>query len=205
MTDLNIFQRMNEVRKEVDYIKKDQAVEGYKAVTHDQVTAELRPYFIKFGIVTVLKQISGQTFDTGKATRAGVPYTRYEGMYELDFVNMDDPKDKVTACAGGFGEDYGDKGPGKAASYAVKTILLKSFNIETGESDESRQEQKPTPISDEQLITLREICESKGYEPEEKLKSLAERVYQLKDIADLPEIRFEDAKQRMDKLPMNEA
>jgi hypothetical protein len=36
---MNIYQRINEVRKKVDYAKKEKAVESYKAVTHDQITA----------------------------------------------------------------------------------------------------------------------------------------------------------------------
>ncbi len=206
MTELlNIFQRMAKVREAVAYLKKDKKVESYWAITHDMVTRELREHFIAHGIITVLRQTSGQTFETGKATKGGTPYTRYEGLYELTFVNIDAPVDSVTYTIGAVAEDHGDKAPGKAASYAVKTIFLKAFNIETGEGDESRKEQKPTPITDEQLITLREICESKGYDADEKLNSLAGRVYGIKGIADLPDIRFADAQERLSKMPMNEA
>ncbi len=202
---LNIFQRMAKVREAVAYLKKDKKVESYWAVTHDMVTRELREHFITQGIITVLRQTSGQTFETGKATKSGTPYTRYEGMYELTFVNIDAPVDSVTYTIGAVAEDHGDKAPGKAASYAVKTIFLKAFNIETGEGDESRKKQKLVPITGFQIIELREICESKGYNADEKLPSLADRVYGLKKIEDLPDAHFEDAQARLNKMPMVEA
>ena len=47
-TALNLYQRINEIRKKVDYIQKDKAVStgggSYKAVTHDAVTAILRQH-----------------------------------------------------------------------------------------------------------------------------------------------------------------
>ena len=204
MSELNIFQKMAKVRKEIPYLKKDKKVEGYWAVTHDMVTSELQQPFIKHGIMIVLRQLNGQTFETGKTTGKGTPFTRYEAMYEMDFVNIDDPTDRETYSIGAVAEDHGDKAPGKCASYAVKTLFLKAFNIETGEGDEGRVNQTPTPISDEQLIILREICESKNYDADEKLESLAERVYQLKKIEDLPDIRFDDAQQRLDKMKPKE-
>jgi len=201
---LNIYQRVNEVRKAVDYLKKDKKVESYWAVTHDMVTREVRQFLIEFGIVFVIRQTSGQTFDTGKTTMKKTPITRYEGFYEIDFVNMDDPSDKFTTAIGSQAEDHGDKAPGKALSYAVKAIMLKEFNIETGEDDESRIEAKLKPIGELDVINLRELCEAKGFEgddADEKLKSLAERVYQLKKIEDLPEKFLEDAKSRLTSMP----
>lgn len=197
---MNIYQRINEVRKEVAYLRKSKKVESYWAVTHDMVTAELRPHLIKRGIVTVLRQTSGEVQDTGKATQKGNPITRYVAFYEMDFVNMEDPEDKCTTAIGSIAEDHGDKAPGKCASYAVKTLMLKTFNIETGEGDEGRIEAKLTPIGELDLITLKELCEAKEYykkDADEKLKSLAERVYGLKKIEDLPDIHLEDAKKRL--------
>lgn len=140
---LNIYQRINEVRKKVDYIRKDKKVEGYQAVTHDAVTSELRVHFIEYGIIVVPRLISSVFKPSGSTTAKGIAWMLYEGWYEVDFVNMDDPADKVTVPIESHALDYGDKAPGKATSYATKYAMLKLFSIETGESDESRQEQKP--------------------------------------------------------------
>jgi hypothetical protein len=197
---MNIYQRINEVRKQVDYLKKDKKVESYWAVTHDMVTAELRRYLIEYGIVIITRQVSGKTYDSGKATSKGTPIVRYEGLYEFDLVNMDEPEDRAIARVEGHAEDHGDKAPGKALSYAKKALMLKTFEIETGESDESRIDSRPIPITELDLITLRELCEAKGFYKEDadtKLKSLAERVYGLKKIEDLPNKYLDDAKNRL--------
>lgn len=136
---MNLHQRINEVRKHVAYIKKARKVESYMAVTHDQVTGELRDPLITFGIIIEPPSfVSSRVADTGTKTAKGVPFIRYEAVYEIDFVNMDDPKDRITRRFEVHALDHGDKAPGKAASYAEKTAMLKMFNIETGEEDELR-------------------------------------------------------------------
>ena len=51
----NVYQRVNEVRKAVDYLIKDKKVESYMAVTHDAVTAAVRGHFVEHGVMIVLK------------------------------------------------------------------------------------------------------------------------------------------------------
>lgn len=205
MSELNIYQRIDKIREEVSYIQKDASVQGYKAVTHDQVTSELRPAMIKHGVVTVMRQTCGAIEDTGKVTKAGTPFTRYVASYDIDFVNIANPTDKFTTSISSIAEDQGDKGPGKCASYAMKTILLKTFNIETGESDESRQEQKPVPINDDHYTILHDKCKEWGFPVTKTLKALAKKVYRLKDIKDLPVDKFDDAVERIEKKGRDEA
>lgn len=135
---LNVFQRINAVREKIDYIKKDKQVQTYKAVTHDQVTALVRDHLVKFGVVVYPNLVSSVTMDTGEKTTKGTPIIRVEAVYEFVFVNIDDPADKFTASVSAHANDQGDKAPGKALSYAKKAVILKVFEIETGEDDESR-------------------------------------------------------------------
>lgn len=138
---LNIYQRINEVRKKAVYAKKDKEVagQGYKAVTHDAVTALLRNHLIDQGIVIVPRLMSSSITVIGK-TAKGAEIIRYAGNYEIDFINCDDPTDRVTVPGEAHANDSGDKAPGKATSYATKYAMLKLFSIETGEDDEGRVE-----------------------------------------------------------------
>lgn len=140
---MNIYQRLNEVRKKVEYIRKDAKVQGYKAVTHDAVTSEVRPHLIENGVMIVPRLRESAYIDTGTTTGSGTPWMRYEATYEIDFVNIDSPEDHITLPIESHALDQGDKAPGKAMSYAVKYALLKVLNIETGENEEGRQEMKP--------------------------------------------------------------
>ena len=106
---------------------------------------------------------------------------------------MDEPADNIVTIFSASAEDYNDKAPGKCASYAAKTNMLKTLNIETGEDDEGRLEGIPESISDEQVINLREICESFNLPVDETLKAMATKAFKLKKVEDLPAERFDEA------------
>jgi hypothetical protein len=135
---VNIFQKLNEVRKAVDYIRKEKKVETYMAVTHDQVTALTRDHFVKHGIVMVPSITRSAVKETGTTTSKGTPFIRFEASYRFDVVNMDDPSDKFSMEIEAHAMDHGDKAPGKALSYAKKYAVLKLLDIETGENEEGR-------------------------------------------------------------------
>ena len=190
---MNICQRINAIRIEVPYLVKKKRVETYKAITHDEVTAWVRPHLVTHGVVVFQRQVKGETFSTGKQTKNGSPIVRYDAVYEFDWVNMEEPQDRILTVFSASAEDYNDKAPGKCASYAAKTNMLKTLNIETGEDDESRLEGIPESISDEQVINLREICESFNLPVDETLKAMAIKAFKLKRVEDLPAERFDEA------------
>jgi hypothetical protein len=138
---LNIYQRINEVRKAVEKVAKDKKVEGYMAVTHDQVTALTRDHLVAQGIVIVPRLLSERTVPTGTFTSRETPFIRYEATYEFDVVNADEPKDQFSARIGVHAIDHGDKAPGKALSYAKKALVLKLLELESVSDEEGRQEQ----------------------------------------------------------------
>jgi hypothetical protein len=155
---MNIYQRVQQVMQEVAYVRKDKAVENYMAVTHDMVTAVTRPSFVKAGIVMQPRVISAATIDTGRKSSKGNVAWRYEGRFEVDFVNIDEPTDRITICVDAHADDYGDKAPGKALSYATKSAVLKLLMLETGENDEGRIAPESPPLTDEEekaLLVLR--------------------------------------------------
>lgn len=123
----NIHQRMHAVMKSIAYVQKgDKTVNGqYRFVTHDAVTAKVRGALIEHGILSLVT-VERHTQD-GNRTEADV---------RVEFVNVDDPTDRVTIHSFGYGIDPQDKGPGKAVSYAVKYAYLKAFALETGDDPE---------------------------------------------------------------------
>lgn len=151
---LNIGQRINAVRKTCPYIQKAKAVENYKAVTHDQVTAELRASLIEYGVLIVPQLVEGKTVDTTRRTKAGNPIFRFEGTFNVGFVNCDDIQDAISVVVPAHADDQGDKAPGKAISYAVKAAMLKLFSIETGEDEESRIQDASSPFDAEELAAI---------------------------------------------------
>jgi len=142
MGELNIYQRINAVRKKVEYVQKDATVNGggtYRAVTHDMVTAVLRDALIENGIVVITDQRMSESIPVG-STKNGAPIIRYEAWYEVSFINIEKPDDRLSIRVQAHANDSADKAPGKAMSYAVKYAMLKTFSLETGENEESRME-----------------------------------------------------------------
>lgn len=160
MSDLNIYQRVNAVMRDVEYVRKDAKVQGYAAVTHDMVTAVLRAAMVKHGIVVQLEQKARDILER-RDKAAGVSMMLYSGTYDVHFINIDKPEDRATITIDAHAADNGDKAPGKCASYATKHAMLKLFSLETGENDESRVEHTKT-ISDAELTKLRAALNEAG-------------------------------------------
>lgn len=135
---MNLYQRINNVRKAIGYVQKDKAVStgqgSYKAVTHDQVTAMVRNHMIDAGIVCYPELLASASIPKEEGSKQ----FRYEATYAFHFVNADEPADRLTVIIQAHAMDNADKAPGKALSYAKKYAVLKVFEIETGEDEESR-------------------------------------------------------------------
>lgn len=138
---MNVYQKLNEVRKVVSYVTKEKAVESYKAVTHDQITALTRQHFVDHGIVIIPSVLRSAVKDTGTFTSRGTPFVRLEVTYRFDVVNAEDPSDRFSSDIEAHAIDHGDKAPGKALSYAKKALILKLLEIESGDDEEDREEQ----------------------------------------------------------------
>jgi len=185
---LNIYQRMNKVREAVGYLKKDAKVVGYTAITHDYVTSEIRPHLIEHGVMIVPRLKSYELKETGKKTKSGVPFTNYVCVYDFDFVNIDNTIDTFTVTVGAMSEDTADKGPGGAISYAMKYAFLKLLNIETGDAEESRQEQKPDLITEDQAIQITDLISEVAADGVKFLK-----YFKVKTVQDLASDKYNSA------------
>lgn len=123
MTKLNVHQRLAKVMETVTYIQKDfKEKMQYTIVSHDKVTAKVRPALLAAGIVYY--PVRCDHLHNGNRAECGLT---------LRFVNIDEPTDFFDVQTFGYGVDTQDKGPGKAMSYAVKYALLKALGLETGD------------------------------------------------------------------------
>lgn len=127
MTEKNIHQRLAAVMAQVSYIQKEQKKGmNYTIVSHDAVTAKVRPALLEHGIVYYPVRCEHQ--HNGN---------RAECAMTVRFVNIDQPSDFFDVPTFGYGIDPQDKGPGKAMSYAVKYALLKALGLETGDDPDT--------------------------------------------------------------------
>ena len=136
ITSPNIHQRLHKVMQAVSYIQKGKPKGmNYSIVSHDAVTAKVRPHLVEAGIVYYPVRMSYR--QDGNRT---------EVQLDVRFANIDNAQDFIDVPALGFGVDPSDKGPGKAVSYAVKYALLKTLGLETGDDpDLEETEHEPMP------------------------------------------------------------
>lgn len=198
MSELNIYQRINKVMADVEYVKKDKAVSGgganYKAVTHDQVVSAVRNSLVKNGIVIEPKQISGEflVLRDMNAKPAPVKMGLYTGSYEINFVNIDKPEERTSITVQAHANDNGDKAPGKAMTYAVKTAVVKQFYLETGEDDESRADIADTDfIGQEQIAQLQSLLLDANGNPTDKLNRIS-RAYKFSAFEQIKSKKFNE-------------
>jgi len=127
---LNVAQRISLVMGEVDYVQKERKQGmNYSIVSHDAVTAKVRPLLHKHGIIYYPRNLQVQ--QNGNRT---------EAVFAVRFENIDDRSDYIDVETMGYGVDPQDKGPGKAISYGVKYALLKVLGLETGDDPDTVQD-----------------------------------------------------------------
>lgn len=185
---MNIYQKINEVRKKISYVQKDTTVglgnNSFKAVTHDQVTSLARSHFVDQGIIMVPTQIE-KGLSVDGTTKSGSPKIRFEAMFRVKFVNIEDKDDYIDVVVEAHAEGSDDKCPGKALSYATKMAMLKVLMLETGEDDEegikntidTRQAGMLAQLITDTKTDIMKFCEA----------------YNIKTVAELPSGAFAQA------------
>ena len=158
---MNIYQRINEVRKAIGYVQKDKSVStgggSYRAVSHDAVIGMVRAALIEHGVIIVPDLVVG----IFHPREDGAKQRLYEASYQISFVNAETPEECIHMQVSAHALDNGDKAPGKAMSYATKYAILKLFNIETGEDDESRYQQDDFDV-DYQVLLIKASDNAEG-------------------------------------------
>ena len=145
---LNIYQKIQAVSNEVKTIEKNMTVGSgsysYKAVSDLDVVLQINAAETKFGLVSVpFKQ---------ELVHNEILRTKDDKLMYLDkvkitlrIVDLDDVNSFIEVEAFGTGLDNGDKGFGKAATYARKYALLNAYKIPTGtdpDADKSKEQQE---------------------------------------------------------------
>lgn len=167
---LNVHQRLAAAMGDVDYIQKEKKQGmNYTIVSHDAVTAKVRPVLLRHGIVYY--PVRCEHIHNGN---------RAECSLTVRFVNIDEPTDFFDVPTFGYGIDPQDKGPGKAMSYAVKYALLKALGLETGDDpDNESLDYSPRDSHTEKAATVKQVGDAK------LLASLKKSMLENRNIEDL--------------------
>lgn len=155
---MNIYQKLIEVRKVVPYIQKADIGSQYAYTGSSRVLAAVKEKMDDLGLLLV-PSVTGHELsespiefkdNNGNVTKRTTTYFTQLEM-TMTWINADKPDETITCQWYGQGVDIaGEKGVGKALTYAEKYFMLKFFNIPTDKDDpdafQARTETKdPTP------------------------------------------------------------
>lgn len=167
---MNIYQKLIEVRKSVPYLQKESKGFQFNYVGSSQVLGTLKAKMDELGLLLIPSVISKEIGVHETAKGAKEYFT--ELVMEFTWVNADEPTEKITSKWYGQGLDSGEKGVGKAVTYAEKYFMLKFFNIPTDKDDpdsfQSKHEEKagkPEPQRQAQKPVTQKPVEQKPADP----------------------------------------
>ena len=141
---MNIFQRMAAITAELGVVAKNTNVNAgsknaYKAVSERDILDAVKPLEEKYGVYSYPSNrviLESDTLENEKNYNGNVQkttsfFTRVQTEYT--FLNIDKPEERFTTIVFSEGIDSGDKGSGKAMTYADKYALMKAYKISTGD------------------------------------------------------------------------
>lgn len=147
---LNLFQKIADVKANIDGFTKDAKSYNYSYVSGSQVLHRIRNKMIENNLLLVPKT-SEENYKQIDVTRfnkkAGREITTSEFIVEMKltyvWINADKPEEQfeVTFYAVGQQDDV-SKAHGTALTYAERYFLMKFFNIPTDEDDADAKEKQ---------------------------------------------------------------
>jgi hypothetical protein len=140
---MNIYQKLIEVRKTVPYLQKADTGAQYQYTGSSRVLAAVVDKMNELGLL-LIPSVTAHTLNespieikdaNGNTTKRTTTYFTELEM-TMTWVNADNPEEKIVSGWYGQGVDIaGEKGVGKALTYAEKYFMLKFFNIATDKDD----------------------------------------------------------------------
>jgi len=178
---MNIYQKLIEVRKSVPYLKKDNEGFKFSFVSSSQTLGTLRAAMDEMGLLLIPSVLADEVRDH-KTAKGGHEYFTKISI-KFVWVNAENPEEQVESMWIGQGLDSGEKGVGKAVTYAEKYFLLKFFNIATDKDDPDSFQDKfkgPEPITEFDSKKIKSLIADTDSDIEKLL-----RFFKVKSVDDL--------------------
>ena len=165
--NLNIYQKLAKIRKQVEVIQRNKKGYGYTYVSEDEILAKISGFMDKYSLSLIPSVIHSSAVVTPyhtkktKSTNKGEIYEENvnEVLASADmvftWVNNENPNERVDVpwILVGHQSD-GSQSFGSGLSYAMRYFLLKFFNIATPDDDPDkwRSKQKAAGAAEDKMI-----------------------------------------------------
>ena len=165
--NLNTYQKLAKIRKQVEVIQRNKKGYGYTYVSEDEILAKISGFMDKYSLSLIPSVIHSSAVVTPyhtkktKSTNKGEIYEENvnEVLVSADmvftWVNNENPDERVDVpwILVGHQSD-GSQSFGSGLSYAMRYFLLKFFNIATPDDDPDkwRSKQKAAGAAEDKMI-----------------------------------------------------
>lgn len=150
-TEDNLYKRIQAVANDIRNIEKNMTVGSgnyaYRAVQDIDVTLAVKEAETRHGLVSIpIKQELVRSEVLRVMKDRGGEAIQYVDIVKmtLRIINTDNPTEFIDVESFGRGLDSGDKGFGKASTYARKYALLNAYKIATGEDPDAERSKEMT-------------------------------------------------------------
>lgn len=157
---MNIYQKMVAIRQAVPYLQKAANGPQYQYVSSSQTVSAVRDLLDEHGIL-LKTEILGQELKEFHTAKGALQFMTTVHM-RFTWINAENPEEQIVSLWEGQGVDNGEKGIGKAATYAEKYFILKTFNIPTDKDDPDAYQAKVEESKPEPKATPNQIAVLKG-------------------------------------------
>ncbi len=165
--NMNIYQKLAKIRKQVAVLKKDASGYNYKYVTEEHILANITGLMDKYGISLIpsinpgTTEVTPRTYIETKTTKSGATFDKTINEFLLTaemtwrWLSVEKPEEFIDIPWVIVGQQSdASQSFGSALTYSSRYFLLKFFNIATSndDPDKFRSEQKKATDADDKLI-----------------------------------------------------
>jgi len=147
----SLYERLNRVKADIERVPKTGYNDHFKFpfATESDIMDLVRPLMAKHGLCCLYHGPDRKRVEIIEGrTNSGAPSWFYRIWVKYELVNTDDPTQRELIWAPGEALDTQDKGMNKALTAAAKYLMLRLFDISTGdkteETDNASEVARPT-------------------------------------------------------------
>lgn len=148
MSDLNIYQKLAKIRKQVEIMKKDARAYGYNYVKEEDILAKVTAFMDEYNLALTPAIVPGTmvvnpyTYKKTKSTKQGAIYEENvnENLVYADmtytWTNVENPEETIVVPWVMVGQQAdASQAFGSGLTYTNRYFLLKYFNVSTSDDD----------------------------------------------------------------------
>lgn len=164
---MNIYQKLAKIRKQVEVIRKNKRGYGYTYVSEDEILAKISVFMDKYHLSLVPNIVGGTTrvepypYKKTKTTKGGEIYEENANdvLVSADmtwtWINDDNPEERVVVGWTLVGQQAdASQAFGSGLTYSDRYFLLKYFNVATTDDDPDahRSKQKAAEVAEDKMV-----------------------------------------------------